>query len=870
MADQNDFSLDNLNNSPSFNFFNSLSNSELYNDENYDDSPYSNLDVSCKYYDEIQFTSKFQNVKNFSFLSLNIQSLPAKFNEFQEFINNLQVNNCHPDILLLQETWQISDPLHFPLNNYNPLLCKLRSNLTQGGGVGMYFKNNLRYKILPEKSIFIDRVFESIFAEVWINKKKVIVGNIYRPAVNHPTLSSSQQFDQFFDLLSNILNDFSNSNTQVILFGDFNLDVLKYNIIHQVTEYIDLLFSFGFLQLVMKPTRCTAQSATLIDHVVTNSKSDIFETAILTSKISDHFPIVFFSSVCTSIPNNKLIKYRDFSDSNVQKFSAAIRAINWDYLNVFSSTQDSYDHFSETFFSIYNLYFPERSKYLNKNFHSIFPWMTKGLLVSRSKKILLCKLNLKKPSETTLSDYKTYRNMYAKILKASKKLYYDNQLVKYQSDCKKTWEILRKVINKSKRSDNSITSIISEGKTIYNPGLIADKFNEFFVNIATKIVEEIHPSTQNLSDAHPTAESDLSFKFSEEPLTISEVQESIEQLKNKSTVDSDGLSSIFIKRIALTISKPLLTIFSKSFSDGTIPRQLKSSKIIPLFKSGDHSSMDNYRPIALLSTFSKILEKIVCNRLSNYLEKNNLLSKFQFGFRKEHSTLHPMVHFMNKITAALENKMHTIAIFCDLRKAFDSCDHKILLCKLRRMGLSGTELLWFENYLTNRLQSVFINGAYSSLLTTEIGVPQGSILGPLLFLIYINDLPNSSELITFLFADDTTLMHSNKDIYELVTFVNIQFRKVVEFFRMHKLSLHPLKTKFMLFSNSQAVKNTNIEIFLDSNNADENDPNKRIPIIRVLPDDDCPAVRFLGVYFDPNLNFTSKKFHPNYPRPFIF
>ena len=216
--------------------------------------------------------------------------------------------------------------------------------------------------------------------------------------------------------------------------------------------------------------------------------------------------------------------------------------------------------------------------------------------------------------------------------------------------------------------------------------------------------------------------------------------------------------------------------------------------------------MDNYRPIALLSTFSKILEKIVCNRLSNYLEKNNLLSKFQFGFRKEHSTLHPMVHFMNKITAALENKMHTIAIFCDLRKAFDSCDHKILLCKLRRMGLSGTELLWFENYLTNRLQSVFINGAYSSLLTTEIGVPQGSILGPLLFLIYINDLPNSSELITFLFADDTTLMHSNKDIHELITFVNIQFRKVVKFFCMHKLSLHPLKTKFMLFSKSQAVK----------------------------------------------------------------
>ena len=131
----------------------------------------------------------------------------------------------------------------------------------------------------------------------------------------------------------------------------------------------------------------------------------------------------------------------------------------------------------------------------------------------------------------------------------------------------------------------------------------------------------------------------------------------------------------FVKKIALTISKPLLIIYTKSFNDGVIPRQFKQSKIIPLFKSGDRSSMDNYRPIALLSTFSKILEKIVCNRLSDYLEKNELLSKSQYGFRKEHSTVHPMVHFMNKITNALENKLHTIAIICNLRKAFNSCNH---------------------------------------------------------------------------------------------------------------------------------------------------------------------------------------------------
>ena len=172
-----------------------------------------------------------------------------------------------------------------------------------------------------------------------------------------------------------------------------------------------------------------------------------------------------------------------------------------------------------------------------------------------------------------------------------------------------------------------------------------------------------------------------------------------------------------------------------------------------------------------------------------------------------------MVHFMNKITNALENKLHTIAIFCDLRKAFDSCNHNILLNKLRGLGLSGTTLLWFKNYLKNRKQFVFLNGSHSSSLTTRVGVPQGSILGPLLFLIYINDLPDASDLLTLLFADDTTLLFSHSDINELVSIVNFQFRKVVKFCRTHELSLHPQKTKFMLFSNSQIAKNLNIEIF---------------------------------------------------------
>ena len=265
--------------------------------------------------------------------------------------------------------------------------------------------------------------------------------------------------------------------------------------------------------------------------------------------------------------------------------------------------------------------------------------------------------------------------------------------------------------------------------------------------------------------------------------------------------------------------------------------------------------MDNYRPISLLSCFSKIFEKIACIRLSIFLENNKLLSDNQFGFRSNHSTVHPMLKFMNHVSNALNKKKHCIAIFCDLRKAFDTVDHEILFKKLERLGICGSTLKWFKSYLSERKQFVSIDGVLSDLLEILIGVPQGSILGPILFLIYVNDLPEWSNLLALLFADDTTLLASDDNIDDLILHVNSEFKKIVTFFRAHKLSLHPEKTQFILFTNSTIVKQKNIPLVINMNNHTLDNPGLIFPMKRISSSSDTPAVKFLGIYFDPDLNF---------------
>jgi ribonucleases P/MRP protein subunit RPP40 len=239
----------------------------------------------------------------------------------------------------------------------------------------------------------------------------------------------------------------------------------------------------------------------------------------------------------------------------------------------------------------------------------------------------------------------------------------------------------------------------------------------------------------------------------------------------------------------------------------------------------------------------------------HYLETNNILSIKQYGFRPKHSTYHPMLNLTNKAFSALNKKKHMLIIFCDLKKAFDTCNADILLKKLQKVGVFGTELDWFKSYLIDRWQYVTLNNFDSILLSILTGVPQGSILGPLLFLIYINDMPECCYLDFNLFADDTALISEDDDIDNLYLKTNHSFQKVCAYFRLHKFSLHPDKTKYILISNSKNVNEIASKIFINNNNPGQNDPKNIHEVVRVRITDKVPAIKYLGVYFDPGLTF---------------
>ena len=396
--------------------------------------------------------------------------------------------------------------------------------------------------------------------------------------------------------------------------------------------------------------------------------------------------------------------------------------------------------------------------------------------------------------------------MYNRILnltiRDAKRDYYQHMLTRYKHDLKKTWNTLITPMYRNKKNKAYPDRINTGDKIITNAQDIVNYFNSFFSSIGPKLATTIRQTPAHDYKKYLTRIINTSFSFKE--ITPGNVTNMINNFLPKSSCGHDGLSMKLIKSLKEYLFRPLSLVINQSFCTGIFPDKLKIAKITPLFKKGDESIVDNYRPISVLPALSKIFEKIAFIQLYDYFNINKLLYRGQYGFRKGHSTELASIEFIDNIIHKLDQGKLPISIYLDLSKAFDTLDHDILLHKLSFYGVRGTALNWFQSYISGRIQYVQIEDRVSSPLPISTGVPQGSILGPLLFIIYINDICSvSDQFYPILYADDTTLISTlcvfHSDANRASTAINVELREIKMWLDSNKLSLNTQKTKYMIF-----------------------------------------------------------------------
>ena len=425
--------------------------------------------------------------------------------------------------------------------------------------------------------------------------------------------------------------------------------------------------------------------------------------------------------------------------------------------------------------------------------------------------------------------YNIFRNRVNRELHKAKKEYYSQYFEDNGKNSKMIWEGIRSIININKTKTSFISQLKINDKLIDNTKDIVESLNDYFVNVG--------PDTEKSIPHNPIIKPENylrnrnQFHFKIDDISEEEVLDIIKQCEIKAT----GPQSIpvnLLKLIPDLIIAPLVKIIDNSFTTGIFPDALKISKVIPIHKGDSTQELNNYRPISLLSIFDKIIEKLMHKRLYNFLEYHKILFENQFGFRKNNSTTYALMEITEKIKESIDKKKYGCGIFIDLRKAFDTVNHNILLNKLEHYGIRGTALLWFKSYLSNRIQYVFHNGESSKPQLITSGVPQGSVLGPLLFLLYINDLPNISKILQFyLFADDTNIYYEGDTLEKIELVINKELKKLRNWLIVNRLSLNIAKTNFVVFHPFSKPLNQKITLKIHKNAITEKDHVKYLGIM---------------------------------------
>lgn len=693
-----------------------------------------------------------------------------------------------PNILVLTEHWLTKNEYDsVTISGFKLGSCYCRSEKKHGGCCIFVQKEETTIELSKIKSI------EGIIEQccICLPKRKLVVIGVYRPPQG--------SLQEFYNVLDETLQMVSAKypSYKCVVSGDINIDLLEDSISKK--NLLCILNAYNLDQTIYEPTRVTSNSSTLIDNIFTSAP---YKAQVVISALSDHrgqfvsFPDLGIAKNAKTEDNNFVYK-RIFSNSKIEAFKSELSAMNWQ--NIFDITDPNiaYNEFQLMFTNLMNQIFVKKRIILRKE--NCSSWITNGIKISSKKK-----RNLYKQKEKGLlcnTYYKKYCSILKKVVKNAKKLKYETDLQLSDNKSRTTWKIVSEINNSSEKSKINITDVFKEkGKTDVE---VLNSFNAHFKQINNN-------SKFDVKQCNIPRHDKTFYLF---PTNKTEIISCIKTLKNTKSTGFDDIPVKLLKETASIISEPLCHIINQSFNLGIFPEVLKVAHIIPIHKKGNTDEINNYRPIALLSNVSKIFEKLICNRMLSFFEKENLLSDVQNGFRKQKSTSRAIYQLLSEILLQLNDKKSVYGLFLDLTKAFDNVDFEILLNKLERYGVRGNSLELLRTYLVGRKQAVahFRNSGeriLSDFQILEKGVPQGSILGPLLFIIYINDLPGSFAEKLVLYADDSSAVFSGneQDMQEKISYT---MSCLDNWFEKNSLTLNKSKTKILKFSYFDKETNVN-------------------------------------------------------------
>ena len=751
---------------------------------------HADLNEICKYYDLEAFKKLTNSHRNyFKIIHLNACGLTnIKFDELKIILKSL---TSKPDVICITETWLDKYNMHhFNLKGYK--LYHLTRTERSHGGIAVFVAEKFNASQISKHS-YIEDDIEILTLDITLNNKTHSICTIYRPHTKH------HRIKEFTDILNNLITHLNPKKRNIILLGDLNINLLEYITHAPTNQFLTNMQSQRFNPIICRATRFPFEgqrgSPSLLDHIFTSFISR-FSTGILKHEFSDHFPTFLYIPIAQSQNNTIIHKHiRILNHTNKLNFKNSLVNTNWNNIIHNNDVNIDCDQVIRHINQIYNETCPLKLKKVTQRMIEN-PWITTGIIKSSKVKNMYFKDY--KNGIIPYEYYCNYRNLFNKIVQKSKTSYYKNIFTNFKHNTKKIWDTINEL--QAKRKNKMDYPIEINGEKLLNQSDVANEFNKFYSNIAPK-----------LDDSLPQCNKDpLSYlrgNYNESlvlPIIVDEdIIKVIKSLKNKKN-NIHEVPIELIKDNAAEIAVPLTCLFNNSIRSGVFPECLKKSTVIPLYKSGPKSDPSNYRPISLISTFAKIFESLMKTILTNYLDSKSIISSKQFGFCKNKSTFDCLNIVTSDIYQALDSHKAAILILVDFTKAFDTVRHSILLRKLWHYGIRGVIYDWFESYLKNRVQTTSCNKNDSSEVLINYGVPQGSILGPVLFLLYINDLPNIfTSFKVVLFADDSSFYIIDSDLTKMIHRSNIEMEKFHVWAISNRPTINIKKTKNMILTKKK-------------------------------------------------------------------